>query len=123
MAAYLTKPIKQSDLLDTIVTVRHRRLARRVNLGSPTLPCARASAACMSCWRKITRQSKARGPAAGERGHTVVVAGNGIEALAALERQAFDLVLMDVQMPEMDGFETTKAIREREAKKEHERHN
>ncbi len=40
--------------------------------------------------------------------------GNGKEALAALEKDSFDLVLMDVQMPEMDGFEATAAIREKE---------
>ncbi len=39
---------------------------------------------------------------------------SGREALAALEQQSFDLVLMDVQMPDMDGFETTKAIRAQE---------
>ena len=49
-----------------------------------------------------------------KRGHTVVVAGNGREALAALEQETVDLVLMDVQMPEMDGFAATAAIRERE---------
>jgi signal transduction histidine kinase/CheY-like chemotaxis protein/HPt (histidine-containing phosphotransfer) domain-containing protein len=49
-----------------------------------------------------------------KRGHEVVLAGNGREALEALEKQRFDLVLMDVQMPEMDGFEATAAIRERE---------
>jgi CheY-like chemotaxis protein/HPt (histidine-containing phosphotransfer) domain-containing protein len=49
-----------------------------------------------------------------KRGHTVIVAGNGREALAALEREPCDLALMDVQMPEMDGFEATAAIRERE---------
>jgi len=47
-------------------------------------------------------------------GHRVVIAGNGREALAALEREVFHLVLMDVQMPELDGFETATAIRARE---------
>jgi two-component system, sensor histidine kinase and response regulator len=48
------------------------------------------------------------------RGHHVTIANNGREALAALARQPFDVVLMDVQMPEMGGFEATAAIRERE---------
>jgi PAS domain S-box-containing protein len=48
------------------------------------------------------------------RGHTVVVAENGLEAIASLERHPFDLVLMDVQMPEMGGLEATQAIREKE---------
>jgi signal transduction histidine kinase/CheY-like chemotaxis protein len=47
-------------------------------------------------------------------GHAVVVAGNGQEALAVLRRQTFDVALMDVQMPEVDGFEATAAIRESE---------
>jgi CheY-like chemotaxis protein len=49
-----------------------------------------------------------------KRGHSAVVANDGLEALAALARQDFDLVLMDVQMPEMDGFQATAAIRESE---------
>jgi CheY-like chemotaxis protein len=49
-----------------------------------------------------------------KHGHRVVVAANGLEALAAIEKQAFDLVLTDIQMPEMDGLEVTKAIREKE---------
>src|SRR5262252_7138895 len=47
-------------------------------------------------------------------GHAVVAAESGVAALADLDRSRFDLVLMDVQMPGMDGIETTGKIRERE---------
>jgi len=49
-----------------------------------------------------------------KQGHSTVTVGSGREALAALKQQNFDVVLMDVQMPDMDGFETTKAIRGQE---------
>jgi two-component system, sensor histidine kinase and response regulator len=49
-----------------------------------------------------------------KRGHRVVVAGTGLEALQALEKGSFDPVLMDVQMPEMDGLEATAVIGEKE---------
>ena len=46
------------------------------------------------------------------QGHRVVIAGNGKQALAAFEREKFDLILMDVQMPELDGLAATEIIRE-----------
>ena len=49
-----------------------------------------------------------------KRGHSVKVVANGREALDSLEQESYDLVLMDVQMPEMDGFEATGELRKRE---------
>jgi CheY-like chemotaxis protein len=49
-----------------------------------------------------------------KRGHVVTVVNNGREALTALEKGSFDVALMDVQMPEMDGFEVTAEIRNKE---------
>jgi CheY-like chemotaxis protein len=52
-----------------------------------------------------------------KHGHEVTVAGNGQEVLSALKKDRFDLILMDVQMPTMDGYEATEVIRKREGKK------
>ena len=51
------------------------------------------------------------------RGHSVKLAGNGMEVLNALDDGPFDVILMDVQMPEMDGYQTTAVIRSREKDK------
>ena len=113
VSAYLTKPVKQSDLLDTILTVLH---PPREPVPRPQLPLPKSQRRLhiLLAEDNAINQRVALGILE-KRGHAVVVAGNGKEALAALEREAFDLILMDVQMPEMDGFEATKAIREREA--------
>lgn len=51
------------------------------------------------------------------RGHSVRIAENGAQVLAALDRESFDVILMDVQMPDMDGFQATAAVREREKRR------
>src|SRR5207253_8321754 len=115
VVARLIKPVKQADLWkavltalgtaapesddDDLVLVPRKKDKRplRILLAEDNLFNQRLAIGLLSKW-----------------GHTVTVAGNGKEALAVLEKQPFDLVLMDVQMPEMDGLEATAAIREKE---------
>jgi signal transduction histidine kinase/DNA-binding response OmpR family regulator len=112
--SYLTKPVKQSDLLDAIMTALGEPPPR-----SPVAEPAPAPASRGRSLRILVAEDNAVNQKLAVRlleqaGHTVAVAGNGIEALARLEQEAFDLALMDVQMPEMGGFEATAVIRDRE---------
>ena len=110
---YLRKPITQSDLLDGILTALGAEtvLAGQESAtdGEDGHPPLRILLADDNPTNRYVATSMLE-----EAGHQVVAAGNGREVLEQWEREPFDLVLMDVQMPEMDGYEATDAIRQRE---------
>jgi two-component system sensor histidine kinase/response regulator len=115
-ASILSKPVKQSDLLDAIVTAFAPRAAPRRR---PARGPARSARQRPRALRILVAEDNATNQKLvvtllEHRGHTVVVAPNGREAAARAAEQSFDCVLMDVQMPEMDGLEATAAIRQRE---------
>ncbi len=115
VARYLIKPIKQSDLLDAVIEIfGPDALARTATSGagvpetSPTRPLR-----ILLAEDGLINQRVAVDLLEGH-GHAVTVANNGLEAVEAFEREPFDLALMDVQMPLMDGFQATAAIRAKE---------
>jgi two-component system, sensor histidine kinase and response regulator len=116
IAAYLTKPIKQSELFDAILTVLDIREAPQEERNVVTKHSVREGRAALRVLLaedNVVNQRLAV-MILNKRGYDVVVAVNGKEAVAAVEQEAFDVILMDVQMPEMDGFEATASIRKKE---------
>ncbi|HLY63712.1 MAG TPA: response regulator [Terriglobia bacterium] len=119
VAAYLTKPVKQSELWDAVLAALGRTPLEIEPVPLVTRHSLRES---QTTYRILLAEDNPVNKRVAvslleKRGHSVVVANNGREALALLEGPQpynFDLVLMDVQMPEMDGFKATAAIRERE---------
>jgi two-component system sensor histidine kinase/response regulator len=107
----LLKPVKQSELLDAVMLA----LGVETPEDEASLPSAKRTSRLgplrvLLAEDSLVNQKLAVGLLK-KWGHSVVVANNGREALAALESQDCDLVLMDVQMPEMDGLEAAVAIR------------
>jgi signal transduction histidine kinase/CheY-like chemotaxis protein len=119
VAAYLTKPIKRADLREAIFSALGLQPAhedQRLLVTRHSLREARRAGRILLAEDNPVNQLVAR-RLLETRGHTVVTANNGREALAILDAAefvGFGCVLMDVQMPEMDGFKCTALIRERE---------
>jgi signal transduction histidine kinase/CheY-like chemotaxis protein len=115
----LTKPVSSAELKQAIASIVNRRAPSLPLSGDRPAPVASQKAAqprrILLAEDNVVNQRVAVG-LLNKRGHSVTVVPNGREALEALERETFDLVLMDLQMPEMGGLEATTAIREREAK-------
>src|ERR1017187_2406183 len=122
VSGYLTKPVKQSELLETITAAMG---ARNKDGEEPVAPATPSTPAPTRKLRVLLAEDNAVNQRLvvklmEKKGHTLVVTNNGKEALAAWERERFDVVLMDVQMPEMGGFEAAAQIRDREkARGEH----
>jgi PAS domain S-box-containing protein len=119
VSAYLLKPIRQSELREAIARVLGAReqpgeipLVTRYSLHDARDP-ETVLRVLVAEDNPVNQRLAVR--MLQKRGHRVVVAANGREALDALARDTFDLVFMDVQMPEMDGIEATAGIRKQEA--------
>ena len=125
IAAFLTKPVDADALLDAIVRLLERAApsapkredaplaAAKIGEARPSLPSPVEPKRVLLAEDNVVNQRVASGLLS-KRGHRVTIVENGREALDALERETFDLVLMDLQMPVMGGLDATAAIRERE---------
>src|SRR6266513_4219353 len=110
---YLTKPLSRPDLLEALGTVL---AGPPEEAGTPDVVTRHTIAESRHSLRVLLAEDNPVNQQAAvamlvKRGHEVHVAGNGREAVDAVRNRDYDVVLMDVQMPEMDGFEATQAIR------------
>jgi two-component system, sensor histidine kinase and response regulator len=112
---YLIKPVQPSDLLDAILAALSKPVASELETPvKDALPVPGTHRMRILLAEDNAINRKLAIALLEKRGHTVIPTENGEEALAALERENVDLVLMDVQMPIMDGFEAIRSIRAKE---------
>jgi two-component system sensor histidine kinase/response regulator len=115
ISAYLVKPVRQTQLLDGICQVLNKVsiTESRPLVTRHTVQENRHRSRVLLAENNAVNQTFAL-RLLEKRAYSVTVAGNGREAVEAFESNHFDVVLMDIQMPEMDGFEATAAIRAKE---------
>lgn len=112
----ITKPIKQSELLDAITLVCTNHAGDSIKIVTSDLPSDSKSRSLKILLAEDGRVNQMVAiKLLEDRGHTVVLAINGHEAVAAYKTETFDAILMDVHMPDMNGYEATMAIRQLES--------
>ncbi len=115
VASYLTKPVRQRELLEAmLIAMGSAEEARAPALTTRHSLRERRQKLCILVAEDNPVNQRVAVRVLERHGQTVVVANHGLEALQKLEEQEFDVVLMDVQMPTMDGIEATAAIRRKE---------
>jgi PAS domain S-box-containing protein len=114
LSGYLMKPVKRSELLDAIVrALGHPTDEKPLPTAGHTTEEAKRPLNILVVEDNVVNQKVVQAMLE-KRGHRPVISSNGMEALETLGGASFDLILMDVQMCEMDGFEVTKLIRDKE---------